>query len=131
MRIAILACATCALTLTGCMDATVMTGGTPKTATTKELCRIMHWKGNGYDYGADAAFEELKVRSDFTTRELRGIRDGLPRIGDSENAALCSQGYFYEDLNITATQYSTSKQYVFPRGLYIYVEKGRVTAIQL
>ena len=120
----------CVVGLTACMENTVMTGGTPQTATTQELCRIIHWDGNGFDYGADAAFSELEARGVFTPKELNGIKVGIPSIGDSESAALCGQGYFYDDVNITQTQYGTSKQYVISSGFYIYVEKGRVTAIQ-
>ena len=116
--------------LASCMNGAVMTGGAPETATTQELCRIMHWDGNGFDYGAEAAFLELSRRGEFSGRELDGIKNGFPRIGDSENAALCGQGFFYDDVNTTTTAAGTRKQYVISNGFYIYVEGGVVTAIQ-
>ena len=120
-----------AIALAGCMEETVMTGGTPQTATTEELCKIVHWKGNGFDYGADAALTELTRRGEFTLRELDGIRNGLPRIGDSEKAALCGQGFFYDDVNTTTTASGTRKQYAFrDNGLFVYTEQGVVSAIQ-
>lgn len=119
------------MALAGCMEGATMTGGSPQTATTEELCRIIHWDGNGFDYGADAAFAELSKRAQFTPRELSGIKAGLPRIGDSEKAALCGQGFFYDDLNTTTTASGTRKQYVISPGFYIYTENGVVTAIQI
>ncbi|WP_342070562.1 hypothetical protein [Yoonia algicola] len=119
-----------ALSLAGCMGTNVMTGGTPETATVEELCKIVHWERNGFDYGSDAAFAELTKRGLFTARELRGVRAGLPSIGDSEIAAQCSRGFFFEDVNTTATARSVRKQYVVALGFYIYVENGVVTAIQ-
>lgn len=116
--------------LAACMNEATMTGGSPQTATTEELCRIIHWKGNGFDYGADAAFTELSAREEFTPRELNGIKGGLPRIGDSEKAALCGQGFFYDDLNTTTTASGTRKQYVISPGFYIYTKNGVVTAVQ-
>ncbi|MDX5477157.1 MAG: hypothetical protein LPJ98_01770 [Cyclobacteriaceae bacterium] len=50
-------------------------------------------------------------------------------IGMSEDLLLESWG-FPEEINRTVTTYLVRKQYVYPRGQYVYVENGKVTAWQ-
>lgn len=120
-----------ALALSGCMQGEIYSGGTPETATTEELCKVIHWRNNGFDYGSAEAFAQLRARGEFTTRELDGILYSLPRVGDSERSALCGQGFFYDDVNTTSTAHGSSKQYVFrDRGIYVYTRGGKVVGVQ-
>lgn len=116
---------------TACGPTAIYESGSVETATTRELCQVIHWKRNGFDYGADEAFEELQERREFTPRELSGISIGVPEVGFSEQAALCTRGFFYDDVNVTQTAFSLSKQYIFRDvGLYVYTDGNKVTTIQ-
>lgn len=76
-------------------------------------------------------------RPPFTDREWEAIDRGNIFVGMSEMGLICAWGWpgLYGTINTTTTQYASSKQYVyraydFSKGNYVYVENGRITAIQ-
>ncbi|MBD3805233.1 MAG: hypothetical protein IE919_18635 [Thioclava sp.] len=118
-----------ALSLSGCMAGTIYTGGTPQTASIEELCKVVHWGRGGFDYGSAGALEELRARQIFTAGELASIKDGLPRVGQSEAAARCALPF--ADPHMTVTRRGAVTQWAEPDlGLYVYARAGRVVGVQ-
>lgn len=120
-----------AISVSGCM--TSVNNETAQGKSVLELCQIVHWGRNGFDYGADIALAELRAREAWSKQDMEAISRGVPYVGMSENAARCNVGFF-DKQNTTITERGTSKQHVvgeFPYSWYFYTRNGVVTGIQI
>ena len=111
---------------------------------TPELCQGFYDASQpAFPKGTNSALQErigqvLVERRMLTEPDLRRMRSGQLRVGDNLCHALAAWGR-PESVNRTATTYGESQQWVYPeyagtywtgRSRYLYLEKGRVTAIQ-
>ena len=114
------------------------------TLQTPELCQGFYDASQpAFPKGTNSALQErigrvLVERKMLAEDDLRRVRSGMVQVGDNLCHALAAWGR-PEDVNRTATTYGESQQWVYPeyagtyrtgRARYLYLERGRVTAIQ-
>lgn len=79
--------------------------------------------------GDTAALEEIVRRGTFDVTEVGYIAGRKIFIGMTEGAAYCATGRA-EKVNKTTTVMGVSLQVILKDGRYVYIENGKVTAIQ-
>ena len=89
------------------------------------LCNSFRWTG--------AVQREARVLREalvrLSTEDATRVREEKIWVGASEEIVRLAWGS-PQDINRTTTASGTREQWVYGRGTYVYVENGRVTAIQ-
>jgi len=80
-------------------------------------------------HATTAALEELVRRNAFPAAEISYIASRRAFIGMTEGGMLCAFGQPTR-ANRTVTARGTTIQFVFPSGVFIYTDDGKVTAFQ-
>jgi hypothetical protein len=80
-------------------------------------------------YASEAIFQENPINNDWDDSIINAIKQSRAVMGMTTLQAALAVGY-PEDINSTRTSNSYSEQWVYTNGLYLYFDRGILTAIQ-
>lgn len=125
--------------VSGCANVSKMSQSELSRYSTAQLCSTYGGVyGGGWTNTRPANVRQaIQRKGEITQSEWNAINNRRAFIGMSEPALLCSWGApnFYGGINQTSTASGVSKQYVYRacsgcKADYVYVENGKVTALQ-